>query len=224
MTSLCAHPSAGSCEELERELEQLQVQFKASVQEEVDKALRKYQREQKELVQAQVDESARLAEEKETQRRIVQLTGLHEQAMRRLGHLATSRAFNCWNESCYERNRSRQLLQRAAARMTKPRLAGAFIEWWTVCDAALREEERQRMEVCRLYQPEKVEPELRLSHAHCQRSLASHTTTGGEAGAHPTDQGSTAARGADRAGDSRESRICQSALRCSPLLLARRLF
>lgn len=50
-------------------------------------------------------------------------------ASRRMGKQGLTRGFNAWLELWSELKRQRQMLQRAVARVAKPMLASAFIEW-----------------------------------------------------------------------------------------------
>lgn len=63
-------------------------------------------------------------------------------AMRRIKLQGLSRGFNGWLEAYFEYGRQKRILTRAAARMHRPKLSGAFHEWQAVLEEASLERER----------------------------------------------------------------------------------
>ena len=136
------HEEARRREELEKELEALRDSFQSSVKEQVDAAIKQYERERKEAERQEAEEAAKRREKAEDAR----VTNLHEQALRRIGQLGVARAFSSWAGSFLEHKHLKQLLQRAGARLQKPKLAGAFIEWWSVREETIQARMKAEME------------------------------------------------------------------------------
>ncbi|KOO29034.1 hypothetical protein Ctob_011779 [Chrysochromulina tobinii] len=136
------HEEARRREELEKELEALRDSFQSSVKEQVDAAIKQYERERKEAERQEAEEAAKRRERAEDAR----VTNLHEQALRRIGQLGVARAFSSWAGSFLEHKRLKQFLQRAGARLQKPKLAGAFIEWWSVREETIQARMKAEME------------------------------------------------------------------------------
>lgn len=75
------------------------------------------------------EEIARRLQEQAQKEKDDRVAQLHRMASRRIAKQDLSRGFNGWQEIAAHRRHCFFLLQRAAARISKPRLAGAFFEW-----------------------------------------------------------------------------------------------
>ena len=133
---------------LEKEVESLKAEFQAELQAELYKAVSAAEAERKEQERKWTEEAARLELEKAKAVRDAKHTLIHEQALRRISQQGIAKGFAAWKDTFLERQRQRQLVQRASARLSKPALAGAFYEWLAVHQDVLdaqKEDEKEKL-------------------------------------------------------------------------------
>ena len=143
----------GTLSQLEQELSR-ERQLRVVAEQELEHTAARFASETEDRVRVAIEAHQAAVEENVRREDEAKLMRLHEQALRRIGQLGTTRAFNAWAEQWRERHRSRRLLQHAGARLHRPQLAARFFDWWRVWDevivarrAAERVEELREVEV-----------------------------------------------------------------------------
>ena len=96
--------------------------------------------------EADAEEQLRLLMETSREERVAQL---HRMAVRRLGKQELSRGFNAWLDEYLGRAHAMALLHRASARLSKPRMAAAYLAWRSDYDHARLAVDGQNLEALR---------------------------------------------------------------------------